>query len=77
MFGSGWKVIVANEADRMTAQAETVWLDRLESLPPRTVIVFTTNYPEKLSQRLRDRCTRLVFEAQATAEVILRDRSGR
>ncbi|MFA6134578.1 MAG: AAA family ATPase [Phycisphaerae bacterium] len=63
--GSGWKVLIVNEADRMSVAAETIWLDRLESLPPKTVIIFTTNFPEKLSQRFRDRCTRLAFESDA------------
>ncbi len=61
-YGSGWKVLIVNEADRMHAAVETVWLDRLENLPPRTMIVFTTNYLDKLSQRLRDRCLSLHFE---------------
>jgi hypothetical protein len=61
--GSGWKVCIVNEADRMHPAVETIWLDRLESLPPRTVIVFTTNFASKLSQRFRDRCTRLAFES--------------
>jgi replication-associated recombination protein RarA len=63
--GSGWKVVIVNEVDRMSAAAETIWLDRLENLPPRTVVVFTTNYPDKLSARLRDRCVRVEFESRA------------
>ena len=61
--GSGWKVVVVNEADRMARPAETIWLDVLEALPPRTVIIFTTNEPGRLSQRFLDRCTRLAFES--------------
>jgi hypothetical protein len=61
MFGSGWKVLVCNEADRMSKAAETIWLDALEHLPPRTVIVFTTNEPERLSRRFRDRCENYHF----------------
>ncbi|MCE5327872.1 MAG: AAA family ATPase [Planctomycetaceae bacterium] len=64
-YGSGWKVIIVNEADRMHPAAETIWLDRLESLPAKTVVVFTTNYAGKLSQRFRDRCTGLTFESDA------------
>lgn len=64
--GSGWKVVIVNEADRMNPAVETIWLDRLEDLPPQTVIVFTTNYPAKLSRRFRDRCTRLDFESRAS-----------
>lgn len=64
-YGSGWKVVIVNEADRMHPAAETIWLDRLEALPPRTVIVFTTNYAGRMSQRFLDRCTRLKFDADA------------
>jgi DNA polymerase III delta prime subunit len=63
--GSGWKVVIVNESDRMHQAVEPIWLDRLEQLPPRTVIVFTTNYPAKLSQRFRDRCGRIAFEGDA------------
>ncbi|MBE3123229.1 MAG: AAA family ATPase [Acidobacteria bacterium] len=63
--GSGWKVVIVNEADRMALPAETIWLDRLESLPQRTVVIFTTNNSERLSQRFKDRCTRLGFESDA------------
>jgi replication-associated recombination protein RarA len=64
-FGSGWKVLVVNEADAMTAGAAFVWLDALEDLPPRTVALFTTNAPSKIPARLRDRCERLAFESSA------------
>lgn len=61
--GSGWKVVIVNEADRMHPAAETIWLDALETLPPKSVIVFTTNYAEKLPPRFRDRCMALAFSA--------------
>ena len=63
--GSGWKVFIVNEADRMALPAETIWLDVLEDLPARTAVIFTTNNPERLSQRFKDRCTRLYFESDA------------
>jgi len=65
MYGSGWRVVVVNEADRMNGSAETIWLDRLEHLPGRAVLVFTSNKPENLTRRFRDRCTRVMFEADA------------
>jgi DNA polymerase III delta prime subunit len=61
--GSGWKVVIVNEADRMARPAETIWLDVLEAIPARTVIIFTTNEAARLSQRFLDRCTRLAFES--------------
>lgn len=35
LMGSGWKVLIANEADRMSPQAETLWLDFLERIPAK------------------------------------------
>ncbi len=67
-YGSGWKVVIVNEADNMHPQAEAVWLDVLESLPPRTVVIFTTNHTAKLSDRFKDRCECLTF-ASGPAEV--------
>lgn len=67
MLGSGWRVPIINEADRMTSQAETVWLDLLERLPPRCVVIFTTNDLSKMSDRLLHRCEIFTFEDKAEA----------
>jgi hypothetical protein len=64
-FGSGWKVLVVNEADAMTPNAAYVWLDALEDIPAQTVIIFTTNAAGRIPARLRDRCERLAFESSA------------
>ncbi len=66
MFGSGWRVLICNECDRMSSQAEVIWLDVLEpeNLPPNSVIIFTTNEPGRLSQRFRDRCEVYAFESE-------------
>jgi hypothetical protein len=64
-LGSGWRVLVVNEADAMTPNAAYIWLDALENLPPSTVVIFTTNAPSRISARLRDRCERLSFESSA------------
>jgi hypothetical protein len=65
LLGSGWRVLVCNEADRMSTAAETIWLDGLEHLPRDTTVVFTTNAPERLTQRFRDRCECYAFESDA------------
>jgi replication-associated recombination protein RarA len=65
MQGSGWKVVIVNECDRMCRPAEVIWLDLLEHLPRQSVVVFTTNDPALLSARFRDRCTRLEFRSNA------------
>lgn len=63
--GSGWRVLIVNEADRMGRPAENVWLDRLETIPARCVVIFTTNEAARLAQRFMDRCTVLRFESNA------------
>lgn len=62
-----WRLIVVNECDSMSSQAEKIWLDVLEHLPPRVVICFTTNAPEKLSARFSDRCRSVEYVANARA----------
>jgi hypothetical protein len=61
LCGSGWRVLMVNECDRMALPVETIWLDALEHLPGDTVVVFTTNEPERLSQRFRNRCEEHAF----------------
>jgi hypothetical protein len=65
MLGSGWKVVIVDEADYMSQKAAQLWLSALEDLPERTVIIFTTNNPGKFPDRFLDRCERFAFEASA------------
>jgi replication-associated recombination protein RarA len=60
--GSGWRVVIVNECDRMGLPVETLWLDALEHLPRDTVIVFTTNDASRLSRRFKDRCEEYHFQ---------------
>jgi DNA polymerase III subunit gamma/tau len=59
----GWRLVLAEEADSMSAKAEQVWLSIMEDLPPMTTVVFTTNNPKKLDQRFRDRTQHIEFTA--------------
>jgi hypothetical protein len=61
--GTGWKVAIINEADRMTEQAEATWLDGLERLPAKTVVIFTTNNLRCMSERFIRRCEVIEFES--------------
>lgn len=65
MRGSGWKLLLVNEADYITPQASMIWLDALENIPPLCCIVFTTNDLKKLPRRLQDRFTSLEFIGDA------------
>ena len=66
MGGSGWKVVIINEADRMTEQAEAIWLDGLEHLPAKSVVIFTTNNLSRMTPRLIRRCE--VYQFDSTSE---------
>jgi replication-associated recombination protein RarA len=61
--GSGWKLVLANEADNMSEKAAFIWLDVLEHLPTKCVCVFTTNDLDKLPARFRQRCEVHSFKA--------------
>lgn len=65
MIGSGWKVVIVDEADYMSPKAAQMWLSALEDLPTRSVIIFTTNNPDKFTDRFIDRCERFDFEGAA------------
>lgn len=65
----GWKVILCDEADLMSTKARSLWLSALEDLQSyefgKTVIVFTTNNPDRFDDRFRDRCEMIEFESDA------------
>lgn len=86
MLGSGWHVVIVDEADFMSPKAAQLWLSSLEDLPARSVVIFTTNHPEKFPERFRDRCERFAFDAdpvvnlqdaQALVDRVWRAETGR
>jgi replication-associated recombination protein RarA len=64
-FGSGWKVLLCNEADAMSKQASVIFLDVLEHLPEKTVVIFTTNDIAGFESRLKQRCEVHAFKTPA------------
>lgn len=64
-IGDNWKMILCDEADISSSRAKGLWLSALEDIPAKTVIVFTTNEPDKLGQRFLDRCEHIKFESNA------------
>jgi replication-associated recombination protein RarA len=64
----GFKVLIINEIESLNGQVERLFLDRLEDLPPHTVICFTTNNLASLPARFVDRCIGGVLEFRAAAD---------
>jgi hypothetical protein len=51
----GWRVVLVDEGDLWSPRSRKLWLSRLEDLPVRTIIIFTTNRKESFQQRELDR----------------------
>jgi hypothetical protein len=54
--GSGWKILICEECEQCSGEADTVWRHFLEHMPAKCVCIFSTNEPEKLTQQFRERC---------------------
>lgn len=71
MMGSGWRVVLVDEADMMSPAVRFLWLSQLEDLPPRTLIIFTTNNVKAFEDRFLDRIER--FNFQSDGKLLLQD----
>lgn len=69
----GWRVLIVNEVERLNDRLELLWLDKLEDMPERLVIVFTTNDRSGLPDRFTDRCIGGVMDFNDDAELLERD----
>jgi len=60
---AGWRVVVVDDAHKMTDEAENAFLKTLEEPPPRTLLVLVTSEPLSLLPTTLSRCARVVFDA--------------
>lgn len=67
--GGGWKLVLCDEADSMSAKAKQMWLSALEELSEKSVIVFTTNHLGRFEPRFLDRCVTIKFESNLADHV--------
>lgn len=69
---SKWKVVIVDEAEEMSAAAENAWLSLTDSTnrPPDTIIIFTANGTDKLSnpERFLSRCDVVKFSTHGLAK---------
>jgi replication factor C subunit 2/4 len=63
-------VVLVDEADVMTPQAQLAFLSKLDgtAFPPQTVFIFTCNDTERLQDRFLSRCMVLPFSSQGLAK---------
>jgi putative ATPase len=67
MFGtSPWRIIIVDEADRMTPAAQIAWLSHLDAANPipYAIVIFTCNSVARLEDRFLSRCKCLEFDGQ-------------
>ena len=63
-------VVLVDEADAMTPQAQLSFLSKLDgtAFPPQTVFIFTANDTERLQDRFLSRCMTLQFSSHGMAK---------
>lgn len=64
----GWRVLVIDEADRMSHAAQVLFLSLLEQLPPRALVLFTSNERGDFEPRFLSRVKVLHFTTQGLAK---------
>ena len=67
---SQYKVIVINDADAMTIQAQNALLKSLEEPPPYVVFILTVQSSAAVAQTIRSRCQRILFNRLSPEDIM-------
>jgi DNA polymerase-3 subunit delta' len=67
-----FKVVIVDEAERMSSGAQNAFLKTLEEPPPYSVIILITSNPDSLLPTIRSRCQLIRFDA-LTEELIFEE----
>lgn len=62
-FEGRFKVVIVDEAHRMSSGAQNAFLKTLEEPPPNSVIILATSAPDSLLPTIRSRCQLIKFNA--------------
>jgi hypothetical protein len=73
---NGYRMILVDEADRMGKPVRYLWLSMLEDLPPKTIVVFTTNHKADFEDRFIDRIGSDCYEFAHDGPTLLQDAQG-
>jgi DNA polymerase-3 subunit delta' len=65
----GWRVVVVDEAERMSRSAANAILKVLEEPPPRSLLLIVANNPGRLLPTIRSRCRKLTLSPLPESEV--------
>ncbi|ACL74547.1 DNA polymerase III subunit delta' [Ruminiclostridium cellulolyticum] len=67
---SDYKVIIINDADTMTIQAQNALLKSLEEPPPYVVFILTVQSLAAVAQTIRSRCQRILFNRLSHEDIM-------
>ncbi len=62
-FEGKFKVVIVDEADRMSSSAQNAFLKTLEEPPPSSVIILITSAPDSLLPTIQSRCQLINFNS--------------
>lgn len=68
-FGVRWNIVILDEADYLTTEAQTALRNMMETHAETARFVLTANYPHRIKDPIRSRCVEI-----AMAQMELRDR---
>jgi DNA polymerase-3 subunit delta' len=68
-FEARRRVVIIDEADALTAEAQSALLKTLEEPPPSSIFLLVSSLPDALLTTVRSRCPRLRFGPLAPGEV--------
>jgi len=69
-FEGRFRIVIVDEADRLTDDAQAVLLKSLEEPPPASVFLLVTAWPETLLATIRSRCSRVRFGPLSAGDVV-------
>lgn len=67
---SKYKIIIINDADNMTVQAQNAVLKSLEEPPPYVIFILTVQSGAAMTQTVRSRCQRIFFDKLGYEDII-------
>ena len=70
-----WRIVIVEDADRLTEQAANVLLKTIEEPPPRSVVILCAPTAEELPPTIRSRCRLVTLRtpsAESVADVLVR-----
>lgn len=67
-----WKIIVLDEADYLTPNAQAILRNLMETFADRTRFILTCNYPDKVIEAIKSRCQSFKIEPPSKKDIAKR-----